>query len=201
MNKVFVELRNSMRDAIRAEAAKILDFDCGAIILSFIGKCELANEFLDDPCKGGDGRDNDFAYKVRPDRPMTRPNGFRGVFDGERACRGCATLKLESCSYAVGEKLGRRSCDTPDSSIALGRLNERGAVCFDVNMEDGTPFFRSYISVDGASSEENERCALAAASVLRKWVAEKCHITGEKGHIVETVKFVLIEPEDVAKNG
>lgn len=164
-------LVGDLRDAIRAEAAKITDFEEGAMVLSFVVKSEDANEFLGGFSDPEDSNvDIDFTYGIRRRSPKTRKNGFRGRTDGEVACRGYAILKIEGCAYAVRNNLGRRSCDMPDEAVAWGRENDRGAVCFDIMYDDADGednlFLRLYVAVSGASGEEDERCAMAAHRVL-----------------------------------
>ena len=180
MGNTFFDLRDGIRDAIRAEVATIPDFDCGAIVLSFVVKSELANRLLGNPCdKDEENTDVDFAYSAKPNRPKTRPNGFRGMTDGEVACRGYAALKIEGCCYAVRNGLGRRSSDMPDDAVTWGRANDRGAVCFDIEgklcpLRCANEFLlmRIYVAVSGVDSMEDERCALAAAPVIKKWATD-----------------------------
>ncbi len=205
----FSVLRNNLRDAIRAEIATIDDFKEGAIMLSFVVKSDIANEFLDYPCgyKSEDNVDVDFVYSARPNSPKTRHNGFRGMTDGEVACRGYAALKIEGCCYAVRNGFGRRSCDMPDEAITWGRENDRGAVCFDINLENPGYFMdgngddhehdplilRIYIAVSGASGAEDERCAMAAAPVLEAWADGRPRLSRRTE---EEFDLVLIGPSD-----
>lgn len=189
MSKTFLELANNLRNTIRARAATIPDFETGAIMLSFVVKSDDGNQFLGGFCEEGDSNvDVDLIYSVRPNSPKTRPNGFRGMTDGEVACRGYAALKIEGCAYAVRNNLGRRSCDMPDEAISWGRENDRGAVCFDImrcleiynssystllETHDPDLFLRVYIAVSGASGKEDEWCALAAADALKEWACSQ----------------------------
>lgn len=197
MGKTFADLRNGIRNAIRVEVATIPDFEEGAIMLCFVVKSKSANIVLGCPCDDGElNADVIYAYSARPNSPKTRKNGFRGMTDGEVACLGYAALKNEGCCYAVRNNLGHRSSDMPDEAVTWGRVNDRGTVCFDVIYNGPTPigypnkylFLRIYITVSGASGEEDERCALAAAPVIKEWAAEM-----SKGLLAAA--YSVIEPE------
>lgn len=191
MGKTFFELANNLRNAIRTRATTIPDFKTGAIMLSFVVKSDDGNQFLGGFCGEDDSNvDVDLVYSIRPNSAKTRPNGFRGMTDGEVACRGYAALKIEGCAYAVRNNLGRRSCDMPDEAISYGRENDRGAVCFDIVRQDFNnrePFLRLYVAVSGASGKEDEWCAMAAGDVLKDWANTATD---------HYWKYDLIEPED-----
>ena len=106
MGRTFMGRVRDIRDTIRAEVSTIPDFKEGAIMLSFVVKSDIANKFLGYPCDENDSNvDVDFVYGVVPDSPKTRASGFRGMTDGEVACRGYAALKTwVSGRHGMGEE-------------------------------------------------------------------------------------------------
>ena len=171
----FQKLVAQIVGAVRAEAAKILDFDNGAIRLLFVPKCPEAAEFLGWAGFSHAEIDVDVGFAIKDGASHTRPAGWRGDKD-ECDCYGYAALKIEGCAYAVRHNLGRRSRDMPDDAITWGRENDPGAVCYDVVVDQNPDDFlldplylRIYVAVSGADSDEDERCAMAAHSVISDW--------------------------------
>jgi hypothetical protein len=164
--------------AVRAEAAKIPDFDNGAIRLLFAPKCAEAEHWLGDNGVDETVCETDFGYVIKKGFGHTRPNGWRGEDDGECDCYGYAALKIAGCAYAIKHGLGHRSSDMPAEAVTWGRENDPGCVgyCVEISSErtyggggQFKPYLRVYVSVSGATSEEDERCALAAGVVIERW--------------------------------
>lgn len=177
MKKITIQaLARDIANAIRLEATKVLDFDNGAIRVLFVPQCEDANSFL-----GGFGIDCkiDLGYAIKEGASCTRPARDDHK---EFACYGYAAEKIDGCAYALQNGLGRRSCDIPESAETWGRVNDKGCVVYDILMTkrfgiaDTSPpisYLRVYIAVSGATSREDELCALAAGGVLQKWCDEE----------------------------
>lgn len=173
MNKLTIqELAEKMRVAIQAEATKIPDFDYGAIRLLFVPKCEKANEFIGG---FGIGCEVDLGYSIKEGGEKTRP-----AKDDQKecACYGYAALKIEGCSHALRNGYGQRSSDMPEEFETWGRTNDGGCVVYEIFITerfgicDNSPpalYFRLYVSVSGATSSEDERCALVAGDILQQW--------------------------------
>lgn len=170
-----------MRSEIRLEAAKIPDFEEGVIALSLVGKSEWTNESLGDFCDNDDNNvDVDFVFAIRPGGRKTRKAGFRRKTKREMACRGHAVAMIEACAYVVVRGIGRKSSDMPTENNACGRVNKRGAICFDLvaiegdfrDPETDKLMMRIYVAVAGASGKENEICARAAEKAITKWLVD-----------------------------
>lgn len=200
MNQLTIqELVRRIISEIQAEAAKIPDFDDGAIRLLFVPKCNVAVDYL-----GGFGTDCeiDFGFPIKEGANHTRPAKWRGDEDREECgCYGYAALKIEGCAYALRNNLGRRSCDMPEENETWGRANDRGCVVYEIfiterfGIADASPpkpYFRLYVAVSGATGDEDERCALTAGNILQQWCDTELNDDGF-GHFAKYLS--LIKPE------
>lgn len=176
-NKTTIQdLTRRLVTTIQTEAAKITDFDNGAIRLLFVPKCETAVNYL-----GGFGIDCeiDFGFPIKQGASHTRPAKWRNKEDREECdCYGYAALKIEGCAYALRNDLGRRSCNMPESAETWGRASDQGCVVYDIFIVERfgpaddpqlKHYFRLYVAVSGATGEEDEQCALASSEVLQQW--------------------------------
>lgn len=175
-NLTVQSLASKIVDAIQEEIAKIPEFDNGAIRLLFVPKCnEAANKI------GGFGLHCELglSFPVKKGSSHTRPAGWRGdSSESECDCNGYAALKIGGCAYAIKNGFGYRSRDMPTSAVTWGRENDPGCVAYDIcyisrfGVADSSKpsiYVRIYISVSGATGEEDERCALAAGVIIRQW--------------------------------
>lgn len=160
-------LNDYVIDAVRFAASQIRDFKQGAIVLRYIPAPEAIGWF-------GPNVYVNLTYSIVPDGTTTRAAGWRGNPDNpEIDCARDAALKLEGCAFAVAHKHGRCSDDLPDDAVADNMSNDSGAVCFDlIHNERGNPstedrlYLRLFISVSGATGEENKYCAYQAMQTL-----------------------------------
>jgi hypothetical protein len=195
----FQDLVRDIVEAVQTEIAKISDFDNGAIRLLFVPKCDKAVGFF-----GGFGRhcEIDLGFPVREGASHTRAAKWRGKEDRKECdCYGYAALKIEGCAYALRNNLGRRSCDMPEEAETWGRASDQGCVVYDIFITDrfgigdnSSPehYFRLYVSVSGAMGDEDERCALAASSILQTWCDTELDYDGF-GHFEKYLS--LLKPE------
>lgn len=194
----FPELANKLQIAIQAKAANVPDFNHGAIVIRFVPYTETARLFL-----GGFDTDCEIelSYHIKPVigfeqgvTSYTRPAGWRGDDSNpEVNCRSYADLKIGAAAYALKHNYGRRSSDIPNAYNTYGRENSRGCVVFDIQSSTGSydnvvqkNHLRVYVSVSGATGEEDEICALAAQPVLQDF-ANSLYIDTEN-------QFVLVAP-------
>jgi hypothetical protein len=178
MEKTLQELVQEIVQAVRLEVAKVPNFDNGAIRILLVPKCADTEHWLGDHGVDETICEHDFGYVIKKGASHTRPNGWRGEDDGECDCYGYAALKTAGCSYAIKHGLGYRSSDCPNEAVTWGRENDAGCVGYDVSRvyTHGhaehvccEPYLRVYISVSGASSDEDELCALAGGVAIEQW--------------------------------
>ncbi|MCL2869725.1 hypothetical protein FWF48_02865 [Candidatus Saccharibacteria bacterium] len=176
--KSFRDLDAEILHAVRDEAAKIPDFECGAVRRLYVPKCVKTLDWL-----LGLACDVDLDSPIREGGSVIRPVNWRGSDVSAGDCYGWAALKIMGCAEAIRQGLGYRSCGLPQSFVdeSWGLTNDQGCVAYDIHreFEAGTMstignqlFVRIFISVSGATSAEDERCALAGGEVIRKWCAE-----------------------------
>lgn len=204
MQHTFQEFNENLIQTIRYAASQIDSFTEGAIVVRYIAKSPTIAGWLGGHNVGAIGIpgnvesdpnvDLDLVYSVVPGGPKTRSSGWRGDSDrDEVACAGYAALKLEGCAYAVVHGFGRYSDDMPAEFETDGRVNSRGAMCFDIyppEDEDGIitddqlaegerPWLRIYIAVSGATGPEDKWCAYQAIGALQQLLG-----TPDSGYIV-----------------
>lgn len=194
MSKFTIQgLVSNIANAVQSEAAKIPGLENGAIRILFVAKCKAAVNYLG----FGPQCEIDFGYPIKEGASHTIP---AKKDQAECDCYGYAALKIGGCSYAVRNNLGRRSCDMPVSAETYGRTNDRGCVVYDVLITEVSGiadkqkpklYFRIYIAVSGATSEEDEQCALAAGDILRSW----CKESNDDGFNHVDHYLDLVEPE------
>jgi|GEM_PF-1836218 len=176
---MFSNLIKDIVDAVQAEIEKIPDFNSGAIRLQFAPKCDEAAENITGfglLCELG------LSFPVKVGASYTRPAGWRGnSSEPECDCNGYAALKIGGCTYAIKNGFGYRSRNMPTCAVTWGRENDPGCVAYDIcaiprmgNSSNSAvykplTYVRIYISVSGATGEEDEQCALASGNVIQKW--------------------------------
>lgn len=196
---------------IRAAAAKIADFEEGAIAVRFLAKTPEAAAWLGDPraCVDDTDVDVDFIHSIAPGKPKTRRPGWRGdPQNREVSCAGYVMLKLEGCARAVIGGHGYCSDDLPPQLKAEGRVNSRGAMCFDVMPFDRStgellsddPWLRIYVGVSGASGIEDKWCAYHAWDAIVEATGASAaghirHPANYDPHISEMKGFIQFKPE------
>jgi len=176
-NITIQELARNIVNAVQAEAAKVPGFDYGAIRLLFVPKIDMAEKFV-----GGFGLDCEMGliYPIKLGASHTRP--AQGD-EKECDCSGYAALKIQGCAYALKNGLGRKSGDMPESAETWGRASDKGCVVYEISMKlllkDCSPsgigsvsLLRLYVSVSGADSIDDERCAFVAGDIIRQWCYE-----------------------------
>lgn len=204
-NHTFQEFNDTVIAAIRYAASQILEFKEGAIALRYVAKDPVTatwigssrSEANEQPCYGtlvnndtatDPNVDVDLVYSVVPGNPKTRAAGWRGDPNSpEVACAGYAMLKLEGCAYAVVHGYGYCSDDMPEEFVTDGRVNGRGAVCFDIfpyQIDGGIipdekatlepPCLRLYVAVSGATGEEDKYCAYQTIHALIELFFGEC---------------------------
>lgn len=189
----FQELATEMKIAVREEAEADPRFIHGAMRFLFCPKTEHARKFLG-------GFDEEFvnievAAPIVKGGDMFLPPNYYGRGGDGCDCYGYAGLKIEGCSYAVKNGLGRRSSDTPEAAVVLGRIRSRGCVAFDIDSSLGVgdeviqrPWMRVYSSVSGGNGGAfDEACALGVRVVLWKMVSSM--------RVSNQDQYVLISPE------
>lgn len=203
-NHTFQEANEVIISAIRFAASSIRDFEEGTIALRYAAKDPVTAAWIgshsttdDQPHYGtlvnndtvtDPNVDVDLVYSVVPGNPKTRAAGWRGDPNNpEVACAGYAALKLEGCAYAVIHDYGYCSDDMPEEFVTDGRVNSRGAVCFDIfpyQIDNGIipdekadiepPCLRLYVAVSGATGEEDKYCAYQAIHALIELFFDEC---------------------------
>ena len=188
----FAQLITQMEKAVRDEAALTPSFLYGSMRFLFVPKSEQARIFLggfDEEIMG-----IDVVAPIRKGGSMILPPNYWGKGDDGCECCGYAGLKIEGCSYAINNALGRRSSDCPDEAVIPGRIKRRGAVVFDIKNSLGTyddvleyDWLRVYSAVDGGNGDEmNERCALAVDPVLSRFAISM--------YVSKAYQYVLASP-------
>ncbi len=178
--------------AVQSGAARISDFDNGAIRIALNPLCEEANEWTGCFNFGGSKCELEFVFPVKPGASHTRPAGWRGRDIGIVNCYGYSALKVAGASYARSHGQGNCSDDArfdawPDdwTDEEHGLANGAGAVCYEVqyvvlNIEDldnpspssfdsNKPFMRLSVCVSGADALEDKHCASQAEPVIDAW--------------------------------
>lgn len=193
MQFTFREFNENLIQTLRYATSRIDSFAEGAIAVRYIAKSPAVAKWLGDYNAGAIGVpsdiehdpnvDVDLVYSVVPGAPKTRAPGWRGDPNRyEVACAGYAALKLEGCAYAVIHGHGRYSDDMPTEANTDGRVNSRGAVCFDVYFPEDKngiitddqlvkgehPWLRIYVAVSGATGPEDKWCAYQAIGALQQ---------------------------------
>lgn len=171
------DLQRKIVQHVRAAAARISDFEEGAIAVRFVAKTPEAARWLGNPVAdiSDANTDVDFVHSIVPGKPKTRRPGWRGDPQSQEvACAGYVMLKLEGCARAVISGYGYCSDDLPPKLAVDGRVASRGAMCFDIMPFNHTtgellsdePWLRIYVGVSGATGEEDKWCAYHAWNAI-----------------------------------
>lgn len=197
MQHTFHEFNEMLVHTIRYATSQIDSFDEGTIAVRYVAKSPSIAGWLGGHNVGAIGKsggiesdpnvDLDLVYPVVPGGRKTRAPGWRNDPNRcEVACAGYAALKLEGCAYAVVHGYGRCSDDMPAECETDGRVNGRGAICFDLYppedekgiiaddqlAEGEQPWLRIYIAVSGATGPEDKWCAYQAINALQQLLAD-----------------------------
>lgn len=174
--------------AVQADIATVPDWECGAIHLLIVPKCDEARRFIGGPAGNPE---IEFTFPAKPGFSHTRPAGWRGDPD-ECDCAGYAKLKTQGTAYAFKHGYGYRSRDMPDSAVTWGRENDAGGIVFVIKHQVGetalmgqvvrvppktTDFMRIYVSSSGADSLEDESASMSAKAPLDAWCSKYSSIS------------------------
>jgi len=177
MDQSFRKLIFAMRDAVRAEAATVSDFDYGGMVFLFRPWCVAADLLLDHL----GAKHLVVEYPIQEGGSFNHPASWHGT-GYEVDCRSCAHLKIGGCMYAVDNKHGRRSFDCPSQAVTHGGENDRGCICLSAYtpqiLNDRDKFLDAFISVGGADGKEDERCAFAAVKPFAAWAQNGVSLDG-----------------------
>ena len=188
------ELSEKMKYAVREKALDFPGFDYGSMRFLFVAQCNKAVNFL-----GGFGKDChiDLGYPIKLDGSHTRP-AQPDLNEKECACYGYAANKIEGCACALRNNYGRRSCDMPEKDETWGRVSDQGCIVYDVYYvdrfgitDDPKPehYLRIYVSVSGATGQEDEYCAYAAGLIIENWCNTDIDDDGF-GHYAPYLSFI-----------
>lgn len=174
-----------IKGAIREKALEVPRFaekKEGCIRVTSRPFCEEASRWLgaSAPFDPGDAPLVEDAYVILPGGSRVarfeNDDGSVNIVD----TYAVTTMKIAQLCYLRKQGLGGL-LSTHDEHEGLkfdgGYANWRGALCCEIDWSDGTPFALIYISVSGASQDEDITCAAAAIDVIGDFFAEDEQLT------------------------
>lgn len=162
-------LLKSIRDTVRKKAQEIPDFKNGCIRVTFRPCCAEADEWL-----GGisdweqqDVTEYEHVFTITPRGSHTIVVN-NGLGPEKVNCYSYSALKVAHCSLArkrIGVLISGVDLNDHDLTEDNGWANEYGAICIEVS-KNNCDYCRIYVSVSGADSFDDLRCAEAAIEAV-----------------------------------
>lgn len=170
--------RFGIKDAVRGAAMKVARFDKtkeGCLLVASLAMCEYAYSWLgaSGPFVPGDATLVADYYKILPG------GTFEANYEDESTPVNTASVAMGKVAQLMRLRamgMGLLSVYDPELTLGLkpesGYANWRGALCCEVYCADGSLFALIFVSVSGASQDEDLACAAAAIDVIRNFFPE-----------------------------
>lgn len=198
---LYEELLKKIRDAVRAAAAKVDGFKNGSIRVLMYPMVKEADDWLGglgdfgrktNPFAGismgyNDIPDYEWCFSITPGGSRVAIWPKEGTDDEvvEQDTYAFSAMKIAYCSRVEDREKGLSSSvklDEPYLSEENGFARYPGAICVIVKKEqpyalipavkEGIPWLYIYVSVSGAESEDDEKCASAAITVIEEFFGD-----------------------------
>ena len=176
------KLLGGIKQAVRKKALTVPRFKEkkeGCIRVTSCPFCEESSRWLgaSAPFDPDDIPDVEDAYVILPGgsrvAKFENDDGSIDIVD----TYAITAMKIAQLSYLQDQDEGLLS--TNDPFLAKGLEPENGfakwcgALCCEINFADGTPFAYIYVSVSGASQEEDLACAAAVIDVIMEFFSDE----------------------------